>query len=133
MAQALAGKLTAFCVVSLLIISSLIAIMLGRLHMTVDECIEYYQKFMGTVFKHGWFKKGKNLLVKGGLYNATTLELLIKDLLREKLGRDDVNLLDEDDFESGEKKRRCKMYQPFRILHLKLTTDYFQIRHGCSR
>ena len=101
--------------------------------MTVDECIEYYQKFMGTVFKHGWFKKGKNLLVKGGLYNATTLELLIKDLLREKLGRDDVNLLDEDNLEPGERKRRCKMYHPIRISPLKPTTDHFQIRDGCSR
>ena len=110
MAQALAGKLTAFCLVSLLIISSLIAIMLGRLHMTVDECIEYYQKFMGTVFKHGWFKKGAHLLGKGGLYSASTLERLIKDLLREKLGREDVDLLDED---VSDGKRHCKMYRAF--------------------
>ena len=78
--------------------------------MTVDECIEYYQRFMGTVFKHGWFKKGAHLLGKGGLYSASTLERLIKDLLREKLGREDVDLLDED---VSDGKRHCKMYRAF--------------------
>ncbi|KAG9649344.1 hypothetical protein KCU95_g15836, partial [Aureobasidium melanogenum] len=34
----------------------LIAIMLGRLEMTIDECIDKYKTFM-TVFTIGWFRK----------------------------------------------------------------------------
>lgn len=78
--------------------------MLGRLKMTVQECLDAYDSLMKDVFGSGWLHKhiGKPLdyLTKGQLYSAKQLEKVIKDLLRKKLpAGQDVNnalLLDDD-------------------------------------
>ena len=83
--------------------------MLGRLRMSVDECIGKYKEFMGMVFKHGLLKP-IGVLVGSELYSASTLETIIKKLIKERLGSDDVNFLDEGDGLADEKEHRCKMY-----------------------
>lgn len=77
--------------------------MLGRLQMTVAECIAQYDNVMKEVFPEtGDIKKAFNLATHGEFYDSTNLEIIIKKLIKDKLGDSDVDLLDE--------KGPCKMY-----------------------
>ena len=77
--------------------------MLGRLQMTVAECIAQYDNVMKEVFPEtGDIKKAFNLAIHGEFYDSTNLENIIKKLIKDKLGNSDVDLLDE--------KGPCKMY-----------------------
>jgi hypothetical protein len=77
--------------------------MLGRLKMTVQECLDAYDSVMKDVFGSGWLHThiGKPLdyLTKGEFYSAGQLEKVIKDLLRKRLpagqNGEDAPLLDE--------------------------------------
>jgi len=62
--------------------------------MSIDECLTKYKDFMNTVFPPGTWKKF-NLVRKGTKYDATTLERVIKSLVKEKLGSEDAQLMDE--------------------------------------
>jgi hypothetical protein len=73
-------------------LTSFIAIMLGRFKMTIAECLAKYKQFMSDVFPN---KEGPNKIMPGGRYNATKLEEIIKQLVKEKLGKDDMKLLDD--------------------------------------
>ena len=60
----------------------LIAVMLGRLRMTVDECIAAYTSLSDRVFE----KKGHRVNIKGkiqGRFDADELERAIKQILRD--------------------------------------------------
>lgn len=77
--------------------------MLGRLQMTVAECIAQYDNVMKEVFPEtGDIKKAFNLATRGEFYDSTNLENIIRKLIKDKLGDSDVDLLDE--------KGPCKMY-----------------------
>jgi hypothetical protein len=77
--------------------------MLGRLQMTVAECIAQYDNVMKEVFPEtGDIKKAFNLATHGEFYDSTNLENIIKKLIKDKLGDSDVDLLDE--------KGPCNMY-----------------------
>ena len=80
--------------------------MLGRFKMSIDECLTKYKKFMNTVFPPDtWTQwKERNLLLKGVIYDATTLEGVIKSLVKEQLGSEDALLMDEQS-----EKDSCKM------------------------
>lgn len=77
--------------------------MLGRLQMSVQECLDTYDSVMKDVFGSGWLHThiGKPLdyLTKGDFYSAGQLEKVIKKLLDKKLpvGQNAENalLLDE--------------------------------------
>src|SRR5205814_1267914 len=61
----------------------LIAIMLGRLRMTVDECIEAYTSLSDRVFE----KKAHRVTIRGNLqgrFDTTALEDAIKQILKER-------------------------------------------------
>jgi hypothetical protein len=72
----------------------LIAIMLGRLEMSVDECIEKHKDFMKKVFAVSWRNKVRTL-TDGAKYDETVLESCIKEVVKEKLGNEDAKLLDD--------------------------------------
>lgn len=66
----------------------LIAIMLGRLHMSIDECITVYERLGQRVFgkkspggQVGRLVKG---LISSALYDIGILQDCIKDVLRDK-------------------------------------------------
>jgi hypothetical protein len=65
--------------------------MLGHLKMSIGECITKYEKMMPIIFEKSVLRFG----TKGEFYDAGVLESVIKDLIREKHGNDDVLLLDE--------------------------------------
>ncbi|KAJ5174317.1 uncharacterized protein N7482_000194 [Penicillium canariense] len=81
----------------------LIAIMLGRLQMSVAECITQYDNVMKEVFPEtGDIKKAFNLATQGEFYDSSNLESIIKKLIKDKLGDSEVDLLDE--------KGACKIF-----------------------
>ncbi|KAE8314483.1 acyl transferase/acyl hydrolase/lysophospholipase [Aspergillus transmontanensis] len=73
----------------------LCAIMLGRLEMTVDECIEAYNRFMKRIFNVAGWKKNSRLVWKGSRFSADNIEAVIKELNKEKLGDSEAPLLNE--------------------------------------
>lgn len=81
-----------------------IAIMLGRLQMSVDECIKVYEDFMVKIFNKGKIKKGLSFVTKGEFYDEAVLEDLIKELIKKKTGDSETKLLEK------EGKPSCKVY-----------------------
>ncbi|TGO16416.1 hypothetical protein BTUL_0028g00160 [Botrytis tulipae] len=68
----------------------LIAIMIGRLGMTVDECIETYKKLGKTVFgKKKAFGIGRTMF-SGSMYETKDLQTAIKTLVAERLKQERV-------------------------------------------
>ncbi len=73
----------------------LIAIMLGRLRMTVDECIDAYTTLSNRVFE----KKSHRVDIKGklqGRFNSAALELAVKNILVSCSLGEDTLLKDTD-------------------------------------
>lgn len=69
--------------------------MLGRLEMTIDECIDKYKTFMTKVFTIGWFRKATSMVPIGAKYDATILESCIREVVKEKFGDENAMLLDD--------------------------------------
>ncbi|KAE8402715.1 acyl transferase/acyl hydrolase/lysophospholipase [Aspergillus pseudonomiae] len=72
----------------------LCAIMLGRLRMSVDECIHEYEKFMNQVFTNTWREAAENL-VNVTKYNTSKLENVLRGVIKERTKNEDEPLLDE--------------------------------------
>ena len=71
----------------------LIAIMLGRLQMTVDECIDGYTSLSDKVFE----KKSIGVTIKGkirGRFNIAELEQAVKQILAQRGLSEDILLKD---------------------------------------
>ena len=85
---------------------SLIAIMLGRLNMSVDECIKEYEELMGSIFgskAHLWpVSPFANVNAQ---YDAKRVKAAIEDLLRKH------DLPENSVFNDGT-ERRCRVYVP---------------------
>lgn len=66
----------------------LIATMLGRLGLSIEECLAYYEKIGKEVFKNRLVKGSMVKLVKGmsnsAFYDIRKLQTCIKNVLREK-------------------------------------------------
>ena len=77
--------------------------MLGRFKMSINECLTKYERYMRKVFPPNTWKK-TNLAIKGVIYDATILENVIKNLVKEELGSEDARLMDEQS-----EKNSCKM------------------------
>ena len=84
--------------------SSLIAIMLGRLEMTVEECIKAYTDMMGDVFGKRSSPIDWRLNVKGQ-FSALALERAIRSLV-SATGHPVDALLDD----PSSDKRHCRAY-----------------------
>ena len=81
---------------------SLIAIMLGRLQMTTDECIDAYVSLSDQVFQ----KQRHRVTVKGhvqGRFDSNELEKAIREIVVEKGLEEDALLQDSRD-------AKCKVY-----------------------
>lgn len=60
--------------------------MLGRLHMTVDECLEAYEDLAGKVFGHPRRLHVRNSLWPKDKYNGKVLESVIEDIVKQREG-----------------------------------------------
>lgn len=72
---------------------SLLAIMLGRLQMTVDECIEAYAALSDKVFQ----KRRHRLTLKGkvqGRFDSSELERTIKSIIKQAGLKEDAPFID---------------------------------------
>ena len=66
----------------------LLAIMIGRLRMSIDEAIKYYDSLTKRVFSEG--KK----TIGDGKFKATVLEDVIKEIVETKTGDADSHMMD---------------------------------------
>ena len=71
----------------MLIASSIIALMLGRLGMSVDKAIRFYGNLTGDVFSHK--QTGRD-----GKFQASRLEKVIKDIVKAETGKENERMLD---------------------------------------
>ncbi|KDR80872.1 hypothetical protein GALMADRAFT_135962 [Galerina marginata CBS 339.88] len=72
----------------------LIAIMLGRLRMSVDECIIAYEKMASDIFNAGILSEVKNGSETGARFSAAVLEKSIKDVVEKHTGDPDAPMRD---------------------------------------
>jgi hypothetical protein len=64
---------------------SILAIMLGRLRMTIDECIEEFVKVGNNVFgKPRWFSVRVPLFFPRDRFDSGKLENVMKDLVKRR-------------------------------------------------
>lgn len=75
----------------------IIAIMLGRLRMTLDECLEAYTELARTIFKpkrykYDVFNRARDLLSAKERFNSSKLEHVVKDIIRERTGNENTSL-----------------------------------------
>lgn len=85
--------------------------MLGRLRMTIDECLQKYGDFMNEIFhsEHGKVGKLASLALHGSYYQAHELEKVIKGLLVSQNFDPEAPLLEDPrTYKQGE--RQCKVY-----------------------
>jgi hypothetical protein len=68
--------------------SRLIALMLGRLRMSVDDAINHYDSFAKTVFSEGKKTVGE------GNFKASVLEDVIKNIVKTKTGDADTRMME---------------------------------------
>ncbi|TFY59899.1 hypothetical protein EVJ58_g5479 [Rhodofomes roseus] len=61
----------------------LIAIMLGRLRMTIGQCIDVYQKLSGEIFGATSITQTTNMLKSGTKYNARIFENAVKKVVED--------------------------------------------------
>jgi hypothetical protein len=76
--------------------------MLGRLQMSIDECIKDYEVVMKKVFPAGTWKKW-NFITGGEFYDEKPLENAIREIVNRKLKDPDAVLLEKDE------SNPCKM------------------------
>lgn len=97
--------------------------MLGRLRMTIEDCLTQYKRFMNEVFPpdKSSFRKGASLAWNGAMWDATPLEDAIKTLLKDQglANPEDVLLLDD---ESSENCKVCVYRTAFKNLKLTIST-----------
>jgi hypothetical protein len=89
------------------LVSRLVAIMLGRLRMSIDDAIKYYDSLTKRVFSEGKKTMGD------GKFKATALEDVIKEIVKARTGDADSHMMD-----MGSEGQVCKTYvtaPPLRI------------------
>lgn len=90
--------------------------MLGRLEMTVDDCINKYEEFMDKVFAgNKWLHYARDTK----FYDARELEKVVQNLVREKLGDENAPLFQGND--------KCKVYVPHVVSQPIVLPDVFPV------
>ncbi|KXN83116.1 Calcium-independent phospholipase A2-gamma [Leucoagaricus sp. SymC.cos] len=72
----------------------LIAIMLGRLRMTVDQCIEAYESLASKIFAESIQHQVYDMANTGARYSASALESAIKEIVKKYTGDEDALMRD---------------------------------------
>ena len=93
---------------------SIIAIMLGRLGMSVDECIVKYEEIMGVVFKKKVFPGHQGVTHKlkiGPRYDASKVQTEIEKVLEQRNVPQDENFVEDHKIPQNnvDKERRCRV------------------------
>jgi predicted acylesterase/phospholipase RssA len=72
----------------------LIAVMLGRLQMTVQECMTAYYKLAESIFSGNSVQKAFATATTGACYSGDALEKAIKAVVKDKIGDENAVMLD---------------------------------------
>ncbi|KAI7763831.1 hypothetical protein LZL87_014009 [Fusarium oxysporum] len=95
------------------VISTLIAIMLGRLEMSVEDCIAKYNLLMGKIFPPpkgwSWDTHGTvvSSIINGEKWKSDDFEEMIKDLVKEQLNQDPEKVFLQD---PNNPDPKCKVF-----------------------
>ncbi|KAG5650804.1 hypothetical protein H0H81_011001, partial [Sphagnurus paluster] len=82
----------------------LIAIMLGRLQMSIPECIEAYTSLASSIFSANKAERGLNKAAIGSWYRADDFERAVKALIKKKTGDENALMRDPDS------RNKCKVF-----------------------
>jgi hypothetical protein len=83
--------------------------MLGRLRMSIDQCIDAYNGLASKIFSAGLLNKIKNGADTGARFSAEVLEQAIKDVIKKYSGSEDTPMRDPVD--------GCKVYVVTLVVH----------------
>lgn len=83
--------------------------MLGRLRMSIDDCISSYAEFMDKIFRneHGKLGQAASLVFHGAKYGSQDLEEVVQKIVGDKLGDKNALLLNVRPKDAGGKD--CKV------------------------
>ncbi|KAI0076887.1 FabD/lysophospholipase-like protein [Panus rudis PR-1116 ss-1] len=81
----------------------LIALMLGRMKMTIGECMAAYQRMSKDIFDSWDITKKSRLTTKGARFDSSKLENAIKTIVQERLHDKNAPMLDPDN-------KACKVF-----------------------
>ena len=84
--------------------------MLGRLKMSIDDCIEAYESMASKIFSAGVLNKIEHGSNTGALYSPEVLENCVKNLIKKHLGSEDAPMRDPD-------VNGCKVYVVTLVMH----------------
>ncbi|KAF8071587.1 acyl transferase/acyl hydrolase/lysophospholipase [Lyophyllum atratum] len=82
----------------------LIAIMLGRLQMTIPECIKVYTQLASQIFSANAIERAVNFAGTGAYYKKDNFEKGLKALIKQKTGDENAPMLDPDT------SNKCKVF-----------------------
>jgi hypothetical protein len=68
--------------------------MLGRLHMTIDQCLDAYKKLAEGIFGAGMVKKANDARVTGARYSGEKLKTAIQDIVKQYADDPEALMLD---------------------------------------
>ena len=95
--------------------------MLGRLKMTIPECIEVYKKLASQIFSANSVEKGLNFAKTGAYYTKDNFEKGLKNVIKQKTGDENATMLDPD-------SNNCKVYASSRSLLQNIVfTEYLHL------
>lgn len=70
--------------------------MLGRLKMTIPECIDAYIKLASQIFSANALQKAWNFTNTGAYYTSDNFEKGLKTIIKQKTGDENAKMLDPD-------------------------------------
>jgi hypothetical protein len=83
--------------------------MLGRLRMTIGECITEYTELSSRIFGAGMLEKTKAAAGKGAVYNAERLEEQIKSVIKRYTKKYSGGNENEDEIMFDPREDSCKV------------------------
>ena len=84
--------------------------MLGRMRMSIDECIEAYNTLASKIFSAGLLTKIKDGADTGARFSADVLEQAVKAVIKKYAGSEDAPMRDPD-------VNGCKVYVVTLVMH----------------
>ncbi|KAG6844683.1 hypothetical protein H0H87_004658 [Tephrocybe sp. NHM501043] len=78
--------------------------MLGRLQMTISECINVYTSLASDIFSANLLQRTANFATTGAYYKKDKFELGLKKVIKDKTGDENASMLDTDP------TNKCKVF-----------------------
>jgi hypothetical protein len=96
----------------------LLALMLGRLRMSIKECLKAYEELAKEIFTYGFVRRFGRWIRIGRQFRGAKLEARVRRIVKGVLGDEDALLYDPDSMVGG-----AKVYVPAIVLPIIRLTD----------